>query len=233
MNIQTLFKHTPATFILLVIIVGYYIVLVMMGVSADNPSVIDLLTYGANALPFTLGAEPWRLVISGFLHAGIMHLLFNGFALYYFGQALERIVGLGYFLAVFILAVVGGNLLSLSFTLYNWIYYDPVFIVTAGASGGIMGLGAALLALSYSRHPSAKMLNKRSLLTIMVINLLIGFSIPSIDNAAHIGGALTGILMTAGYARLPQLKWQITIIFGLIYVLWWGFLSWQMGLYLN
>ncbi|MDO5650746.1 MAG: rhomboid family intramembrane serine protease [Moraxella sp.] len=82
MNFQQLIKHAPTTFMLLVLIVGYFIIQFLMGVNIDSPSTQDLVKYGANFLPFSLNDEPWRLLSSGFLHIGLMHLLFNGFALY-------------------------------------------------------------------------------------------------------------------------------------------------------
>lgn len=92
MNIKTLWQAAPVT---LLLIAGFVLVMViqsLLGVRIDDPSMADLLRFGANFLPVTLH-EPWRLVSSGFLHIGILHLLFNSFAMYYLGQAAELILG--------------------------------------------------------------------------------------------------------------------------------------------
>ena len=85
---------------------------VLSGVDANNPSTEALLKWGANALPYTMDNEPWRLASSAFLHIGLMHLLFNGFAMYFFGQIAEPMFGSAKFLALFIQAEIVGNLIN-------------------------------------------------------------------------------------------------------------------------
>lgn len=203
MNIQTLAKYAPVTLILLVLFVGYAALQLMLGVSLDSPSSTDLLRFGANFLPKTLTDEPWRLLSSGFLHIGIMHLLFNGFAIYFFGQVAEPIFGKWRYVLLFLLSVVAGNLLSLYVAWQGFLKGLP-FAIGAGASGGIMGIGMALVAVSFSHHPIASSLNKKSLMTVMAINLVMGFALPNIDNAAHIGGAICGGVLGAVFTKEPN-----------------------------
>ncbi len=93
MTIQQLLKTAPVTTLLLVSFIGLFIMQVLTGVDANNPSTEALLNWGANALPLTMTDDPWRLVSSAFLHIGLMHLLFNGFAMYFFGQIAEPMFG--------------------------------------------------------------------------------------------------------------------------------------------
>ncbi|WP_058369218.1 rhomboid family intramembrane serine protease [Psychrobacter sp. ENNN9_III] len=201
MTIQQLLKTAPVSTLLLVSFIGLFIMQVLTGVDANNPSTQALLNWGANALPLTMVDDPWRLVSSAFLHIGLMHLLFNGFAMYFFGQVAEPMFGSAKFLALFLLSAIGGNLLN------NYVTWQGILDGTgqpglsAGASGGIMGIGAALLiAALFKISVNGMVLNLRSLIFIMGINLVYGFAVPGIDNAGHIGGAITGLLIAFGFA---------------------------------
>lgn len=180
MNLQQLLKHAPITLFLIISFVSYALWQLLNGVSLDSPTNQQLITYGANFLPLTLLNEPWRMLSSGFLHIGLMHLLFNSFAMYYFGVIAEWIVGRWRFLALFLLSVIGGNALNL---IINWqkVMDGDYPTITAGASGGIMGIGMALLIISVSQLPITKTLNRRSLTAVMAMNILIGFALPNID----------------------------------------------------
>ena len=201
MTIQQLLKTAPVTTLLLVSFIGLFIMQVLSGVDANNPSTEALLKWGANALPYTMDSEPWRLASSAFLHIGLMHLLFNGFAMYFFGQIAEPMFGSAKFLALFLLAAIGGNLLN------NYVTWQGILDGTgqpglsAGASGGIMGIGAALLiAALFKISVNGMVLNLKSLIIIMGINLVYGFAVPGIDNAGHIGGAITGLVIALAFA---------------------------------
>ena len=201
MTIQQLLKTAPVTTLLLISFIGLFFMQVLSGVDANNPSTEALLKWGANALPYTMDNEPWRLASSAFLHIGLMHLLFNGFAMYFFGQIAEPMFGSAKFLALFLLAAIGGNLLN------NYVTWQGILDGTgqpglsAGASGGIMGIGAALLiAALFKISVNGMVLNLKSLIIIMGINLVYGFAVPGIDNAGHIGGAVTGLVIALAFA---------------------------------
>lgn len=135
--------------------------------------------------------------------------------MYYFGQVAEIMIGRGRFLALFLLSVIGGNILNLC---VNWhdITHGDYPSISAGASGGIMGIGMALLIISMSKLTIAKALNKRSLAFIMAINILMGFALPDIDNAGHIGGAMTGAVLGLVFAFFDQRKRLIYFILSCI-----------------
>ncbi|MFZ3144451.1 rhomboid family intramembrane serine protease [Psychrobacter glacincola] len=201
MTIQQLLKTAPVTTLLLVSFIGLFIMQVLTGVDANNPSTEALIKWGANTLPFTMDSEPWRLVSSAFLHIGLMHLLFNGFAMYFFGQIAEPMFGSAKFLALFLLAAIGGNLLNNYVTWQGIVDGTGQAGLSAGASGGIMGIGAALLiAALFKISVNGMVLNLKSLIFIMGINLVYGFAVPGIDNAGHIGGAITGLVIALAFA---------------------------------
>lgn len=215
MTIKQLFKTAPLTTLLLISFICLYILQVLTGVDANSPTTEALLYWGANALPFSMGDQPWRLVSSGFLHIGLMHLLFNGFAMYFFGQVAEPMFGSSKFLALFLLAVIGGNLLNNQMTWLSILDGTGQPGLSAGASGGIMGIGAALLvAALFKISVNNMVLNLKSLVLVMGINLVYGFAVPGIDNAGHIGGAITGAIMALGFglAYRQRLKAQLAAI---------------------
>ena len=222
MTLKQFFANAPVTLILMVVILGLFIVQIGSGVNIDNPTSEDLYRWGANFFPSSFADEPWRLVTSAFLHIGLMHLMFNTFALFYFGQVAERHFGSVQFLALFLLSAIGGNLLN------GWITWQAIeqdglrqIGQSAGASGGIMGLGMALLTIEACRYVMQRRAIRRyaeqsaqssssapmppslkanaaplkGLALIMGINLAYGFVVPGIDNAGHIGGALTGMVL--------------------------------------
>jgi membrane associated rhomboid family serine protease len=197
--IQQALQHYPITLALVVICVGVFALQLFFGVNPTNPTNQSLIVWGANFLPFSLSDAPWRLVTSLFLHIGFMHLLFNMFALYYFGQVAERMFGAVNFLALFLLSGVGGNLLNNYLGLHSVMAGEPP-IISAGASGGIMGIGMALLVAALTKTSFNNFaLNFRSLLIVMVINLGYGFLVGGIDNASHVGGAIIGGLLGMVY----------------------------------
>ena len=197
--IQQALHHYPITLALVVMCVGVFALQLFFGVNPTNPTNQALIAWGANFLPFSLGEAPWRLVTSLFLHIGFMHLLFNMFALYYFGQVAERMFGAVNFLALFLLSGVGGNLLNNYLGLHSVMAGEPP-IISAGASGGIMGIGMALLVTALTKTSFNNFaLNFRSLLIVMAINLSYGFLVGGIDNASHVGGAIVGGLLGVVY----------------------------------
>ncbi|GAF55649.1 LOW QUALITY PROTEIN: rhomboid family serine protease [Psychrobacter sp. JCM 18901] len=201
MTIQQLLKTAPVTTLLLASFIGLFVMQLVTGVDANNPSTEALVKWGANALPLTMMDDPWRLASSAFLHIGLMHLLFNGFACISLGRLPSRCLAQPSFWHCFCLAAIGGNLLN------NYVTWQSILDGTgqpglsAGASGGIMGIGAALLiAALFKISVNGMVLNLKSLIFIMGINLVYGFAVPGIDNAGHIGGAITGLVIALAFA---------------------------------
>ncbi len=194
-------RNYPITLLLIVICVAIFLLQIISGVDVTNPSNQDLIDWGANFLPLTFNAQSYRLFTSLFLHIGFLHLLFNCFALYYFGQVAEQIVGKIHFSCLFLLAGLGGNLLSNYLALIALLDDRTLPAISAGASGSIMGIGIALLVCALFKVQTATFkLNFQSLFWIMLINLSFGFIVSGIDNAGHIGGAVTGLVLGIAYS---------------------------------
>ncbi|WGQ10021.1 rhomboid family intramembrane serine protease [Pedobacter gandavensis] len=173
-----------------------FILMVLMGVNAFNPDGESLISWGANFKPITTAGEPWRLLNNCFLHIGIFHLLMNMYALVFIGAILEPYLGKTRFAAAYLLAGIGASAASL------W-WHDMT--ISAGASGAIFGMYGVFLALLTTDFIH-KDIRKNLLTSISVFvgyNLLNGLK-GGIDNAAHIGGLLSGLII--GYALIPSLK---------------------------
>jgi rhomboid protease GluP len=183
---------SPVTKVLLVVNIFIFVVMAVAsaGQSLGSANRELMLRWGADWGPLTLGAEQyWRLVSNAFLHWDVLHLAFNMYALWNLGVAVERYFGSSKLLVMYFLAAVGGSLASL--------YFHPE-VTSAGASGAVFGAFGSLLAfLRFHASKFEKTFVKsatQSIVVLLVVNLLWGFSRPGIDNFAHIGGFITGVL---------------------------------------
>ena len=195
------------TALLIAINIGLFAWQVLHGMDISNPSTADAIRWGADYAPLSFLAEPVRLFTSMFFHFGLIHLMLNMWALYIFGSIAEQMLGRVYFIGLYFLAGISGSLLSGYVSIQD--SYELLRIgevnrallpsVGAGASGAVMGIGAALTILSlFPVLPQQRfLLDKRTLVSVMAINLVMGFMISGINNAAHIGGMLMGAFLAA------------------------------------
>ena len=135
--------------------------------------------------------ELYRLITAAFLHAGLLHLALNMFALASLGPVLESALGRSRFLVLYLLSALGGSTLS-------FLLAEPN-TVGVGASGAIFGLFGAFYVVARRLGGDT-----RSILTLLVINLVITFAVPIIDWRAHLGGLVTGALVAAAFAFAPR-----------------------------
>ena len=178
---------------------------VFLAMALASGSVIDfsgqiIIRYGANFGPYTLSGEWWRLVTYMFLHGGIMHIAFNMWCLWDLGRLGESLYGRWTFLAIYFITGIAAGLSSIA--------WNPG-VLSVGASGAIFGLAGALIASFYlgefSLPRAAISGTLRSLVIFAVFNLGFGQLFNGIDNAAHIGGLVSGLILGALIARLaPQ-----------------------------
>ena len=177
---------------------------VLQGMDIGQPSSADALRWGADYAPLTFLLQPWRLISSMFFHFGLIHLMMNMWALYLFGKICEQMLGRRYFLGLYFCAGLFGSLVSGYMAIHDSMQllngqFQPALLpsVSAGASGAVMGLGACLTVLSLLPILPQQMfiLDKKTLLMVMAINLAFGFMVSGINNAAHIGGMLMGTLL--------------------------------------
>jgi len=195
----SIFKPKEGYFITSILLNLNLLIFIAMLVSGANimlPDSDTLLKWGANFRPSTLDGEWWRIITNCFLHIGIIHLLMNMYALIYIGMLLEPILGKSRFLSAYLITGIIASLTSL------WWHH---LTISAGASGAIFGMFGVFLALLTTTIVD-KSIRKSLLNNIAVfvgLNLLLGVK-GGIDNAAHIGGLLSGFLI--GYIFVPSIK---------------------------
>lgn len=161
------------------------ICIIMFILTRGSTDINTLLKYGANNAYLTKSGEYYRLLSSMFIHIGLLHLLFNMYALYIIGPQVESFYGKFKYFLIYILSGVSGSILSITFSSNT---------VSAGASGAIFGLMGALLYFGFFYRNYLGSVIKSQIVPIIILNLVIGFSTSGIDNAAHIGGLIGGIL---------------------------------------
>jgi rhomboid protease GluP len=182
----------PVTTALIGVNVAVFVAMVLTGVSPVLPSVPDLLKWGADFGPLSLGAQPWRMLVSNYVHGGIIHIGLNMWCLWNLGFLAERIFDRWTYFLTYTACGLAGSLLSLSM--------HPIE-VGVGASGAIFGIAGALIAALYlGKLPIPKSAMKstlKSLLTFAGYNLFFGAVVGVIDNWAHIGGLVMGLAIGA------------------------------------
>jgi membrane associated rhomboid family serine protease len=137
--------------------------------------------------PKTLAGEYWRLLTCTLLHGSVLHILFNGAAIFVIGRIVIRITGFSYFAIVFLVSGILGSIFSLFFMPNQ---------TSVGASGGIMGLIGFILIISIKFNDNIPRNIIKSMLNTIVLVAIIGISASDIiDNAAHGGGLIGGILI--------------------------------------
>lgn len=143
-----------------------------------------LVEYGAKTSQIGQG-QIWRLITCAFLHSGLIHIACNMYSLYIIGPQIKQIYGTLKYLGIYVLSCIASSLLS---------YVMSPDSISVGASGGIFGLMGALLAFAIIERNKIQKRYMSSLIQIIIINLFIGLSIKNIDNFAHIGGLIGGII---------------------------------------
>jgi rhomboid protease GluP len=185
-----------ATPIIIELNILVFIIMIASGVNILLPDNESLLRWGANFRPYTLDGQSWRLLTNCFLHIGIIHLLFNMYALLYIGILLEPRLGTWRFTVAYIISGIIGSVTSL---------YLHANTISAGASGAIFGMYGLFLAM-LTTNLIVKSQRKAFMTSIgifVIYNLVNGMK-GGIDNAAHIGGLLSGIAL--GYSFCPGVK---------------------------
>jgi len=172
-------------------------IVVFLGMAPDTLTISGFpgehaARWGANFGPYTLSGEWWRLLTYMFMHANLMHIAFNMWCLWDLGGLCESLYGRWTYAAIYLMTGVGAGLGSIVWNEYT---------LTVGASGAVFGLAGALLAAfklgEFSIPREALSGTMRSLMIFVGFNLVFGFTMSGIDNAAHIGGLITGLVLGA------------------------------------
>ncbi len=182
-------NEMACTILLTAINVAVFFLLSFGGMTEDG---LYMLKHGAMYAPYILQQKEYYRIFTGmFLHFGFSHLINNMLSLLVFGRYIEPIVGRARFLLIYIFSGLGGNLLSLAGEMLSRDY-----VISAGASGAVFGLSGSLLCLALLNRGKVAGITKQSVLFMIVISLYNGFTSEGINNLAHIGGLLTGFVIT-------------------------------------
>lgn len=145
---------------------------------------------GVGEVPGVAEGAYWRLLTSAFLHAGILHIAFNMYALVLFGPMLERLLGWARFLALYVTCAVSGSVMAY--------WFSGPLTPTLGASGAVFGLFGAALVLLYQRGQDVSFL-----LILLGFNVVLSFR-DGISWQGHFGGLVAGLLIGAVVAYAPR-----------------------------
>jgi membrane associated rhomboid family serine protease len=197
-------RRASATTVLLAMIGAVFLLEVVSGGPGslmEGPSGLKLIDLGASIglarlpngdLVGIAAGQDWRLVSAMFLHAGLIHIAFNAYALWIFGTVVEQELGRLRFLLIYFVTGIAASAASYAFA-------TSPFTPSVGASGAIFGIFGAFVTYNYRRrHLAIAAARLRSAVTIVVLNLVITFAIPGIDWRAHVGGFIAGLF--AGFA---------------------------------
>jgi rhomboid protease GluP len=191
------FALTPATLALVGTNLAVFAAMLWYGAGLWHSQNGVQLAWGASFGPATKDGEWWRLATAMFLHFGLVHLAVNMWALWDAGRLVERLYGPFRLLAVYFASGLAGNLLSLI------VHGDDA--VSGGASGAIFGVYGALLVFLWRERRAIHPVEFRWLFggaaVFSALTIGFGFAIAGIDNAAHIGGLVSGTLVGAALAR--------------------------------
>lgn len=183
-------KKYKATFSLILINTAVWIIMQIFGNTLDAEYMYScgaMTTYGT-----LVDHEVWRFFTSMFLHFGPQHLLNNMLLLAVAGNYLERAVGSIKFLLIYLLSGVVASITSCIYMLYRASYG-----VSAGASGAVFGLIGGLIVIVAVHHNQYDGISIRGIALCAVLMVMAGLSSKAVDNAAHVGGLITGFTVTA------------------------------------
>ncbi len=191
-NRRAMYAAMPVTIGIVAANVLVFIGMALSGASPMEPSTADLVRWGANTGIQTLISEPWRMWTSNYVHIGIIHIGLNMWCLWSLGFLAERVFDRWTYFLTYTCCGIAGSLASLGLHPHRF---------GAGASGAIFGLAGALISALYLGHlpihPRALKSTLKSLVLFAAYNLFFGAVVPAIDNSAHMGGLVCGLILGA------------------------------------
>lgn len=175
-------KKVPyVTYTIIAICIICYIVPILMGVY--EKAIATYSVYG----PGIRKGEYFRLLTGGFLHGGIIHLFFNCYTLYIIGSQVESYLGKAKYSMIYFMSLLIASLTSMTFGGET---------MSIGASGAIFGIMGALIYFGYHYRVFLGNIVKTQIIPLVLLNLSLGFILTGVDNFAHIGGLIGGVLST-------------------------------------
>lgn len=217
LEVEKVFKPKKPVITYALIIINVLVFLLMYKFGRGSTDIQTLVNFGANNASLVKAGDIYRLFTAIFLHIGVMHLLFNMYALYIIGTQIETFYGKFKFIIIYLLGGIAGNLLANIFEQTS---------LGAGASGAIFALLGAYLYFGYHYRVYLGSTIKGQIMPVILLNLLIGFSTPGISNASHIGGVIAGIILSMALG-VPNKSDNVEKINGtIISIILFAFLIW-------
>jgi membrane associated rhomboid family serine protease len=222
MNLLRRLPEAPVTILLLV--ANLVVFALMVATSGHFPLAAGFDQQGLVGAGASIGVPGWRWVTAAFVHVNTLHIFMNMWVLAQIGVLAERAIGRGLFLATYVVTGAIGNALGTALALASGrppVDASQIIMVSAGASGAIMGLigVATVFAWRTGQRAIAKSLAK-NILFVLVIGFVSNVSgTLAIDNGAHIGGLVAGALIGLGRARwpLPAPRWaELALVAGAV-----------------
>ncbi len=197
-------KKPYVTYFLIAINILLFLAMYYFGEGSEDSN--TLISFGANYAPLVRNGEYYRLLTSAFLHIGLVHIVMNMYALFVIGSQIESFYGKWKYLIIYLGSAITGSMMSMLFS---------ADAISAGASGAIFGLLGALFYFGYHYRVYLGNVLRSQIIPMIVLNILMGFLFVGIDNAAHIGGLVGGILL-ASFVGVPYKSTTSDKINGLI-----------------
>lgn len=188
-------SNYKVTYILMSINILIYLISAIMSRNLFEIDIYTLVNMGAKFNPLINEGEVWRLLTATFLHGGLVHIGFNMMALKAIGPQVEQIYGWKKYLAIYFSSALGGSLLSYAFSPES---------VSVGASGAVFGLLGAMLVFSFKKRSIIGKAFMMNIIQVIVLNIIIGVSVPNIDNLGHVGGLVLGGISSLIFYELDR-----------------------------
>lgn len=208
-------KFPMITYLIIALNVILYVIPLLFGVY--NYVINEFCVYA----PFIRTGEYYRLITGMFLHGGIFHLFFNCYSLYIVGTQIESFLGKFKFLIIYLFSGICGALFSMIF---------GGNVASIGASGAIFGLLGSLVYFGYHYRVYLGNVIKSQIIPLIILNLMLGFITPGVDNFAHIGGLIGGTLITIALGVKDKSStfekingWIVTLLF-LVFTIYMAFI---------
>lgn len=183
-------RSRPKNWVNIIMVVVNVLVFLLVELTGGSEDITHMITWGAAYTPLIREGQFYRLFTCMFLHFGFDHLFNNMLLLVFIGDYLERYVGKLRYLAVYLLGGLGGSVVS-----YILKVYEGQSVVAAGASGAVFAVIGAMLYIVIRNKGQLEELSLRRLLLMAALSVYFGFASGGVDNSAHIGGLLCGMLI--------------------------------------
>lgn len=179
------FKEYKVTYTIIILNILLYLIEVIKSRNLIDIDIYTLIQMGAKVNVLINSGEIYRLLTSAFLHGGIIHIFFNMSALNIIGREVEAVYGSKRYIAIYVISALGGSVVS---------YLFKPNSISVGASGAIFGLLGAMLIFGLKERDKIGKQYMKYILETIGLNVIIGITIPNIDNFAHLGGLILGTI---------------------------------------